>query len=171
MAALDRRLRRPRRQPRDERVLARRRRRGAGASRSRRRRAGLIGAPQSPVTELRLRFFGGPRPADALRRFTAATGRQPPPAAPWLLGPWYQADGEAAAELEQLRAADAPVSALQTYTHYLPCGAQEGREDQERARAAAAHEAGVAITTYFNPMVCTSYSAPMGPRPPRARSR
>ena len=126
--------------------------------------AGQLGAgPASAPSELRLRFFAGPDPADALRRFTATTGRQPAPAAPWLFGAWYQADGEAAAELEQLRRADAPVSVLQTYTHYLPCGAQAGREQQEQARVAAAHEAGVAITTYFNPMVCTSYSRAYAP--------
>ena len=117
----------------------------------------------APVTRLGLRFFGGPDPADALRRFTEATGRQPPPAAPWLFGAWYQADDQAAPELEQLREADAPVSVLQTYTHYLPCGAQAGREEQEQARTAEAHAAGVAITTYFNPMVCTSYGRAYGP--------
>ena len=39
---------------------------------------------------LRLRVFAGPRPADALRRFTAATGRQPAPPADWVFGPWFQ---------------------------------------------------------------------------------
>ncbi len=119
---------------------------------------GESGAPiVSAVDRLSLRFFAGPRPADALRRFTAATGRQPPPASPWLLGPWYQADDDAGAELERLHAADAPVSALQTYTHYLPCGDQVPQGDAERGRVAAAHGAGVAITTYFNPMICSSY--------------
>jgi hypothetical protein len=67
----------------------------------------VVAAPEGEVStapapqELRLRFFGGPRPADALRRFTAATGRQPAPAAPWLLGAWYQAKG---AETEQIAA-------------------------------------------------------------------
>jgi alpha-glucosidase (family GH31 glycosyl hydrolase) len=42
------------------------------------------------AAQLRLRVFGGPRPADALRRFTAATGRQPLPAAAWFYGPWFQ---------------------------------------------------------------------------------
>ena len=37
--------------------------------------------------QLELRVFAGPRPADALRRFTAATGRQPAAPAPWAFGP------------------------------------------------------------------------------------
>ena len=45
---------------------------------------------RADATELSLRVFAGPRPADALRRFTAATGRQPPPPAPWAYGPWFQ---------------------------------------------------------------------------------
>ena len=39
------------------------------------------------AAELRLRVFAGPTAAKALRRFTSRTGRQPPPAAPWFLGP------------------------------------------------------------------------------------
>jgi alpha-glucosidase (family GH31 glycosyl hydrolase) len=115
--------------------------------------APLVGA----INQLALRFFAGPKPADALKRFTAATGRQPKPASPWLLGPWYQADDDAGAEIAALRQADAPFSALQTYTHYLPCGAQVGQEQAEAERVASAHQAGVAITTYFNPMICTNY--------------
>ena len=113
-----------------------------------------------PVTELRLRFFAGPRPAGALRRFSEAVGRQPRAAAPWVYGPWYQ-PGNDAEELAALRDADAPVSVLQTYTHYLPCGDQVTA--RERARTAAAHAAGVAITTYFNPMVCTNHTAAYEP--------
>ena len=58
----------------------------------------VVGAPEgmaarpAPST-LRFRVFAGPRPADVLRRFTAAVGRQPPPAAPWVFGPWYE-DGQ-----------------------------------------------------------------------------
>jgi alpha-glucosidase len=107
--------------------------------------------------ELRLRVFAGPTPAEALRRFTARTGRQPAPAAPWFFGPWFQPKGDDAANIAALRKADAPASVMQTYTHYLPCGDQQGREEAERARTAAAHAAGLAITTYFNPMICTDY--------------
>jgi alpha-glucosidase (family GH31 glycosyl hydrolase) len=119
---------------------------------------GETGAPVvGEINQLLLRFFAGPTPAKALGRFTAVTGRQPKPASPWLLGPWYQADGDEATEIAALRQADAPFSAIQTYTHYLPCGAQVGQEQAEADRVARAHDAGVAITTYFNPMICTNY--------------
>ncbi|MEA2467212.1 MAG: hypothetical protein QOJ57_1338, partial [Thermoleophilaceae bacterium] len=111
------------------------------------------------AAELRLRVFAGPTPAKALARFTARTGRQPPPAAPWFFGPWFQPKGDAAENIDVLRKADAPASVMQTYTHYLPCGDQQGQLDAERARTAQAHDAGLAITTYFNPMICKSYSA------------
>jgi alpha-glucosidase (family GH31 glycosyl hydrolase) len=115
-----------------------------------------VGAPSAAIQgPVRFRFFGGPKPADALRRLTEATGHQPRPAAPWLLGPWYQADGDERAEVARLQRADAPLSALQTYTHYLPCGAQVGNDQAERIKAA--HHAGIAITTYFNPMICNTY--------------
>jgi alpha-glucosidase len=120
----------------------------------------LAGVSAPPPGELRMRFFAGPRPADALRRFVAETGSQPKPAAPWLLGPWVQATGSSAeqlARLDELQAADAPFSVNQTYLHYLPCGDQRGRREAERARTAAIHERGLAVTTYFNPMVCTGY--------------
>ena len=42
----------------------------------------------------------------------------------------------------------------QTYTHYLPCGDQVGKTDAERARVQKFHDAGLAVTTYFNPMIC-----------------
>src|SRR5262249_21779353 len=44
--------------------------------------------------ELRVRFFAGPKPADALRRMTAAYGRQPKPQAPWFYGPWVHTGQE-----------------------------------------------------------------------------
>jgi len=119
-------------------------------------------ATAPPPDRLQLRFFGGPDPADALRRFTAATGRQPEPVAPWALGTWFQADDDEAAELAALRESDAPVSVLQTYLHYLPCGDQVGVEDEQPGRTAGAHDAGVAITTYFNPMICSNYQPAYG---------
>ncbi len=111
------------------------------------------------AAELRMRVFAGPTPAAALARFSARVGRQPPAAAPWFLGPWFQPKGGDAADIAQLRTADAPASVMQTYTHYLPCGAQQGHTADERSRTAASHAAGLAITTYFNPMICTGYSA------------
>jgi sulfoquinovosidase len=110
---------------------------------------------------LDLRFFAGPTPAGALRRFTRETGRQPGPPAPWLFGPWVQPTGSAGQQAElvdRLQEADAPLSAAQTYTHYLPCGSQAGKRDAERQRSRAMHRRGLAVTTYLNPMVCTSYS-------------
>ncbi len=122
---------------------------------------GEVGAELAPpVDRLQMRFFAGPTPAKALARFSAETGRQPPVRAPWVFGPWFQ-PGDDAADLEALREADAPVSVLQTYTHYLPCGEQSTAA--ERARTEAAHEGGVAITTYFNPMVCTNYQRQYSP--------
>ncbi len=115
-------------------------------------------APSAPPPDrLRLRFFGGPTPADALRRFTAATGRQPQPQ-PWAFGSWFQARGDEVEALKAVRRAGVPVSVLQTYLHYLPCGEQQGVEDQQPARTAAAHALGAAITTYVNPMVCANYA-------------
>jgi alpha-glucosidase (family GH31 glycosyl hydrolase) len=107
--------------------------------------------------KLRMRVFAGPTPAQALSRFTRRTGRQPPPAAPWFLGPWFQPKGDDAPNIAALRKADAPASVMQTYTHYLPCGDQRSKPAAERARTKAAHAAGLAATTYFNPMICTSY--------------
>jgi len=122
---------------------------------------GEVGAELAPaVDRLQLRFFAGPDPDDALRRFSKAVGRQPRAKAPWVYGPWFQ-PGDDVANLKMLRDADAPVSVFQTYTHYLPCGEQE--IERERTRTQAAHEGGVAITTYFNPMVCANYDPRYGP--------
>ena len=109
------------------------------------------------ASELRLRAFSGPRPADVLRRLTAAIGRQPTPA-PYVFGPWYQPRDDEAAILARLQGDDVPLSVAQTYTHYLPCEAQLGRRDAERARVARFHAAGLATTTYFNPMICTQHT-------------
>jgi alpha-glucosidase (family GH31 glycosyl hydrolase) len=109
---------------------------------------------------LRLRVFAGPRPADVLRRFTGRVGRQPPPPAPWVLGPWYQPTGpNEEADLARLQQGDVPLSVAQTYTHYLPCASHVGRREAERARVARLHAAGMAVTSYFNPMICTGHPA------------
>jgi alpha-glucosidase (family GH31 glycosyl hydrolase) len=110
------------------------------------------------ATELRFRVFAGPRPADALRRLTARIGRQPRPPAPFVFGPWYQ-PGEPEEEiLSRLQREDVPLSVAQTYTHYLPCESQRGRRDAERARVGRFHRRGLAVTTYFNPMICTGHT-------------
>jgi alpha-glucosidase (family GH31 glycosyl hydrolase) len=111
------------------------------------------GRQQAPA-ELSLRVFAGPAPKDVLRRFTAATGRQPAVGARWVWGPWFQGGVE---EVKALQKADAPLSVVQTYTHYLPCGDHVARREEERARLRELHGLGVAVTTYFNPMLCSNY--------------
>lgn len=113
---------------------------------------------------LALRFFAGPRPADALRRFTAATGRQPPPPTPWTFGPWFQTGQPNRVELEReaemikvQREADVPVSAAETQMHFLPCGAHRDDRAYNAARTKQFHAAGLAQLVYFNPSLCTSY--------------
>ena len=110
------------------------------------------------AAHLNLRVFAGPRPADVLRRFTQRVGRQPAVSEPFFFGPWYQPSGsDQPAVLARLLERDAPLSVAQTYTHYLPCADQTGREEAERARVASFHNAGLAVTTYFNPMICTTH--------------
>jgi alpha-glucosidase len=113
---------------------------------------------EAQSTGLHLRFVGGPAPADALRRFTEVTGRQPAAAAPWVFGPWYQPTGsDQLGQARAMRAGDVPGSAVNTYLHYLPCGDQQGVEPQQPPFTTGFHDLGYAITTYFNPMICTSY--------------
>ncbi len=107
------------------------------------------------TAEMRFRVFGGPTPAEALGRYTEALGRQPDNYAPWFFGPWLQTDEDG--RIEQFRTQDVPTSLNATYVHYLPCGSQQSREEEQRIRTATNHEMGVAIHTYFNPMICVSY--------------
>jgi alpha-glucosidase (family GH31 glycosyl hydrolase) len=102
-----------------------------------------------------LRVIAGPRPADVLRRFSARVGRQPPAAAPFYFGPWWQPKGDERSNVDTLRAAGAIGSVVQTYTHYLPCADQVA--EREREKTARFHAAGLAVTTYFNPMLCTDH--------------
>ncbi len=101
---------------------------------------------------LRARVYGGPRPADALRRFTADTGRQPEPAE-WFFGPWVQPGPDAAWFADN----DVPITVAQTYTHYLPCAAQEGQREAERERVQRWHDQGIRVTTYVNSFVCNRH--------------
>jgi sulfoquinovosidase len=113
---------------------------------------------EADSARLDYRVFAGPQPLDVVRRMSGAVGRQPAPAAPWVLGPWWQPTGPNADSLpRRFRRLDVPGSLIMTYTHYLPCGSQRGHAASERARAAALHAAGYAVTTYFNPMICSSY--------------
>lgn len=111
-------------------------------------------ADPPPVTGISLRFFAGPKPAGVIKRMTAVTGRQPE-TAPWFLGPWVQSKGGDRETATRLRENDVPTSVMQTYAHYLPCGGQDPAE--EKARTDLFHGNGMAVTTYFNPMVCTGY--------------
>ena len=124
---------------------------------------------EAETSSLSFLVFAGPRPADALRRFTALTGRQPHARAPWVYGPWFQTGQpnvippeEEAGIIRTLRRADAAVSAMETQMHFLPCGAQRGLEDYERRRTARAHAAGLAQLAYFNPHLCESYQPVFG---------
>lgn len=114
---------------------------------------GDVWSVEVAAPELALRVFAGPRPRDVLRRFTARLGRQPKAAAPFFFGPWWQPTGGDKAALEKLQAADAAGSLVNTYTHYLPCADQRAEKD----KTALFHDAGLAITTYFNPMICTDH--------------
>ena len=121
-----------------------------------------MGSQEAPA-RLAFRVFAGPSPADVLRRFTERTGRQPRPDAPWVFGPWYQPArqlDQMTEQVQRLRDARAPLSVVQTYLHYLPCGDQQGVRDEERRKVQAMHDLGLAITTYFNPMICDSYNPP-----------
>lgn len=108
------------------------------------------------ATRLDLRVFHGPTPARALERMTRAIGRQPAPSTPALYGSWFQPNGaDLLDQMKDQRKRDVAVSVAQTYVHYLPCGVQDTPRERERTRDF--HAQGVAITTYFNPMVCTNY--------------
>ena len=118
---------------------------------------GLANQPENRPAprSITLRFFAGPKPADVLRRMSAAVGRQPA-SAPFFFGPWVQPKGDALATAQDLRDSDVPTSLLQTYLHYLPCQGQVGNEQAQRDFTAQIHGNGMAVTTYFNPMLCTS---------------
>ncbi|MGB0099860.1 MAG: TIM-barrel domain-containing protein [Nocardioides sp.] len=106
---------------------------------------------------LDLRVFGGPTPARALKRMSAAIGRQPAPSTPALYGAWFQPDGSNwNAEFDEQREQGVPVSVAETSVHYLPCGNDRG-EVQEMARTKALHDRGMSATAYFNPMICTNF--------------
>jgi sulfoquinovosidase len=105
--------------------------------------------------------YAGPSPLDALRRYTAAAGRQPAPAR-WFFGPWWQSGHENHVPLaEEQRQVEAlggvPASAVETHCRYLPLGEDRGHEEEERARVAFFHSRGLAALSYVNPLVSTDY--------------
>jgi len=122
---------------------------------------------EAQSSRFQFRVLAGPTPADVVRRLTARVGRQPAPAAPWQLGTWFHtgqenvppAQRERAAVRAQ-RAADVPVSAVETHLRYLPCGAAQvgDRRATERTRTAFFHASGLADISYLNPEVCKPYA-------------
>lgn len=122
------------------------------------------------AAQLTLDIFPGPTPADALRRFSAAVGRQPAISGGWWHGPWFQTGQanwvEPAVEhgyVRTLQEADAPVSVAETHMRYLPCGDKRGNEEREQDRTAWFHRRGLAILTYVNPLLCVEYAEVFGP--------
>ena len=113
---------------------------------------------ETEASSFRFTVFAGPTPAQVVRRYSRYAGRQPR-AAPWVFGPWFQPTLEKRKVdlAKRFRREDVPVTVAQTYTHYLPCGAQRGKEAAERKQVRDYHHLGYKITTYFNPHVCTSY--------------
>ena len=106
---------------------------------------------------LQLRIFSAANPAALLSLYTQTTGRQPAAAAPFYFGPWLQSPGDPAAVISKLKSSGSPTSLSMTYSHYLPCGSDRGHEQAMIDRADLWHNAGMAVTTYFNPMVCNTY--------------
>lgn len=113
---------------------------------------------------LALEIYAGPTPAQALGRFTLATGPQPPPPAPWSFGPWFQTGqpnrvelDDEAAMIKVQRDAGVPVSAAETQMHFLPCGAHREDPAYNAARTKQFHDAGLMHLVYFNPSLCVSY--------------
>ncbi len=114
--------------------------------------------------ELRIRLFAASTPAALLECFTAATGRQPFPAAGWFLGPWVQTGHANLVPIEterevlmKLKSAQAPVSAVETHMRRLPGGEHEGRRADERARTELFHSLDLASLTYLNPFLSEDY--------------
>jgi alpha-glucosidase (family GH31 glycosyl hydrolase) len=118
-----------------------------------------VWSAEVPASRLALRVFAGPRPADVLARFTARLGRQPPVAAPWVFGAWWQPTpgSPAPQQLDAQRKADVPISVTETFLHYLPCADHLPDRSVGARNAAALHERGTAALAYMNPMVCTSH--------------
>jgi alpha-glucosidase (family GH31 glycosyl hydrolase) len=100
-------------------------------------------------------FFYGPRPLDVLEQYTGLAGRAPLPA-PWVFGPRIRSNLERDWP-EQIRAAKAGVTGLDTAVHFLPGGGQHGHEDFFRTRIAQLTGTGYKILSYFNNFVSADY--------------
>lgn len=105
---------------------------------------------------LRYRVYGGPKPAGALARFTADSGRQPEPAK-WFFGPWDQTGG--GKDPLYWRANDVPVTVAQNWTPYFACEGNPGSSPgARRALTDYYHSAGFKATAYVNTFVCSGNS-------------
>ena len=104
------------------------------------------------------------RPA-ARRRAAPLQRRRRAPAAARravLLRPLVAARRRRAQNIAQLKAAGA-LGSLDADLHALPALRRPaGPYRRAAAMTAQAHDAGLAITTYFNPMICTTYQPPYG---------
>ena len=134
-----------------------------------------------------LRVFGGPTLAQVLRRFTAATGRQPPPGTavavravvPDRPAEHRPARGRGGVPVASCSKADAPVSAAETQLRYLPVRAgprQRGlrgraREVLPRARAGDPHVRQPDALLVLRAAVRTRRSPPARCRRPRPARR
>jgi alpha-glucosidase (family GH31 glycosyl hydrolase) len=110
---------------------------------------------------LQYRYFAGPTSLDALRHFTAATGRQPEPSR-WFFGPWYQSGHSNHVPLEKEKRQvellrGSPASVVETHCRYLPRGEDRGHTEEERARTEFFHSQGLAVLSYLNPLVSCDY--------------
>ena len=114
---------------------------------------------------LELRVFAGPRPADALRRFTAATGRQPAPPAPWAYGPVVPdrpAERDPARRGGEHRRARCATPTRRCRPRRprctsFPAARTAAARQYELARTRQFHAAGLAHLAYFNPHLCAAY--------------
>ena len=111
---------------------------------------------EADARTLSLRVFAG-RPAALVRQLTRVTGRQPAPAAPWLLGPWFQT-GHAnvePGELEHARTLRRGDSGLRSRPTCATCRAAPTRGRRSPSgHARAFHRLGLAALTYLREAVC-----------------
>ena len=96
-----------------------------------------------------------------LRRLTERIGRQPRPPAPFVLRPLVPAHATTRRADPRAPAARAtfPSRWRRPTPTTCPASDQRGREAAERERVRRFHAAGLAVTTYFNPMICTDLHA------------
>jgi sulfoquinovosidase len=112
-------------------------------------------------SELDVVVFGGPRPVDVIRQFTALTGRPPLPQ-PWAFGVWKTTLSGADAvreEARRLREDDLGVSALWVYDQFEPetnsgwnsaMGYPEGEYPDMPGLVRELHDDGFKVLGYLN---------------------